>query len=224
MKMLKWLSILLLTTLTVAAQTVNPTYKLEDYGMRATYLNKIVLTPLSPVVGYNGFIQLTNDIAAQGLRQGTNQYTFTNIFSGYSYLVRGETPLGSFSFTNCFPVGLTGAVNASVYMCSSNNLNMFTANVLVDGGDTTPGPLASKLVAGSNITITTNGVDGNESLTITSTGGGGGSSALYGNGSPAGIVSATPGTSYLDTNLASFYLKTNGSGSSGWFWMIQGHK
>jgi hypothetical protein len=51
-------------------------------------------------------------------------------------------------------------------------------------------------------------------------GGGGGGSGLYGSGSPAGAVSASPGTTYIDTSTGNFWVKQTGTGSSGWLELI----
>lgn len=55
-------------------------------------------------------------------------------------------------------------------------------------------------------------------------GGGGGSgtggSGFTGVGSPEGVVTATPGTSYLDTAGDSLWYKESGSGNTGWIQLI----
>ena len=45
-------------------------------------------------------------------------------------------------------------------------------------------------------------------------GGGGG---LAGVGSPEGVVAANPGRTYLDTSTNGFWVKNNGTGTTGWF-------
>ena len=57
-------------------------------------------------------------------------------------------------------------------------------------------------------------------INANSTGGGGsgtGGAGIVGVGSPEGIVTATPGTSYFDTSTNSFWYKRTGSGNTGWF-------
>lgn len=51
-------------------------------------------------------------------------------------------------------------------------------------------------------------------------GSGGGGSGLSGAGSPEGSVTASPGTTYLDTSTNSFWAKSSGSGNTGWFQLI----
>ena len=51
-------------------------------------------------------------------------------------------------------------------------------------------------------------------------GGGGGGSGLAGTGSPQGVVSASPGTTYLDTSANGFWAKASGSGNVGWVNLI----
>lgn len=52
--------------------------------------------------------------------------------------------------------------------------------------------------------------------TSVSGGGGGGSGGLSGVGSPQGSVAASPGTTYVDTATANFWVKQSGSGNTGW--------
>jgi len=51
-------------------------------------------------------------------------------------------------------------------------------------------------------------------------GGGGGSgtgqSGIVGTGSPEGVVTATPGTSYLDGSTGAYWDKQTGNGNTGW--------
>lgn len=140
----------------------------------------------------------------------TAQTTVTPILRG---LLQTDLNGGGKKITNL--VDITDSVGHSLLSGSK---------VKLSATDTNSNYLLQKLLPGSNITFQTNNVGGNESVTIASTGGGGGSTALYGNGSPAGTVAAMPGTSYLDTNQISFYVKTNGSGSAGWFWLIRGRQ
>ncbi len=55
-------------------------------------------------------------------------------------------------------------------------------------------------------------------------GGGGGSgtgqSGIVGTGSPEGVVTATAGTIYYDSNAGAFYVKGSGSGNTGWVSLI----
>jgi hypothetical protein len=44
-----------------------------------------------------------------------------------------------------------------------------------------------------------------------------GAGGLAGVGSPEGVVAANPGQTYLDTSTNSFWVKNNGTGTSGWF-------
>ena len=48
-------------------------------------------------------------------------------------------------------------------------------------------------------------------------GGGAGTGTFSGVGSPEGVVTASPGATYLDTSTNGFWVKNNGSGSTGWF-------
>lgn len=47
-------------------------------------------------------------------------------------------------------------------------------------------------------------------------GGSGGSGGLQGAGSPEGVVTADPGTTYVDSTGHAFYVKETGSGNTGW--------
>jgi hypothetical protein len=53
-----------------------------------------------------------------------------------------------------------------------------------------------------------------------SAGGGTGGGGLAGVGSPEGVTTANPGTTYLDTASGSFYAKQTGSGNTGWLQLI----
>lgn len=55
---------------------------------------------------------------------------------------------------------------------------------------------------------------------IGSTGGGTGSAGLYGTGSPEGVKTADPGTTYLDTDTGDFWVKKTGTGNTGWLELI----
>ena len=66
--------------------------------------------------------------------------------------------------------GVKSAVNNSDFVAGFQ----LQGTVLVDNSDTTPGFLASKFVAGSNVTLTVNNAGSNETMTIAATGGGGG--------------------------------------------------
>jgi hypothetical protein len=44
-----------------------------------------------------------------------------------------------------------------------------------------------------------------------------GTGGLAGIGSPEGVVTASPGTTYLDTSTNGFWVKNNGTGNTGWF-------
>lgn len=52
-------------------------------------------------------------------------------------------------------------------------------------------------------------------------GGGGGGGGLVGVGSPQGVVTANPGTSYLDSSGDHFWFKKTGTGNTGWVELIQ---
>lgn len=50
--------------------------------------------------------------------------------------------------------------------------------------------------------------------------GGGGGSGQSGAGSPEGVVTAEPGTTYFNTTDSSFWAKGTGSGNTGWVQLI----
>lgn len=52
------------------------------------------------------------------------------------------------------------------------------------------------------------------------TGGGGSGSGLSGVGSPQGVVTASPGTTYLQTDTGSFWAKQTGTDANGWIELI----
>lgn len=47
-------------------------------------------------------------------------------------------------------------------------------------------------------------------------GAGGGGGGESGTGSPEGVVTASPGTTYYDTASGSFWVKGSGTGNTGW--------
>lgn len=47
-------------------------------------------------------------------------------------------------------------------------------------------------------------------------GGGGGGTGLSGTGSPEGVTTASPGTTYIDTAAPALYGKVTGTGNTGW--------
>jgi len=47
-------------------------------------------------------------------------------------------------------------------------------------------------------------------------GSGGGAAGKYGTGSPEGVVTAPPGTTYARTDTGGLWTKNSGTGSSGW--------
>ena len=50
--------------------------------------------------------------------------------------------------------------------------------------------------------------------------GGTGSGGLNGVGSPEGVQTASPGTTYLDTSNFNFWAKATGTGNTGWIELI----
>lgn len=53
-----------------------------------------------------------------------------------------------------------------------------------------------------------------------SEGGGTGGGGEAGAGSPEGVVTANPGTTYVDTSDESFWVKLTGTGNTGWIQLI----
>jgi len=55
-------------------------------------------------------------------------------------------------------------------------------------------------------------------------GGGGGGAGFSGSGSPEGVVTASVGATYVQTNTtpASFWVKHTGSGNTGWDLLVEG--
>ena len=50
----------------------------------------------------------------------------------------------------------------------------------------------------------------------------GGTGGQSGSGSPEGVVTATPGTTYLDTNAPyDFWVKATGTGNTGWVMKVE---
>ncbi len=45
-------------------------------------------------------------------------------------------------------------------------------------------------------------------------------SGLNGSGSPEGVVTANPGTTYFDTASAIFWVKQTGTGNTGWYQLV----
>lgn len=51
-------------------------------------------------------------------------------------------------------------------------------------------------------------------------GGGSGTGTFSGTGSPQGVVTASPGATYVDTSNGNFWTKLSGTGNSGWLEQI----
>lgn len=51
-------------------------------------------------------------------------------------------------------------------------------------------------------------------------GGGTGGAGIVGSGSPQGVVTSPPGTSYFDSSTNSFWYKRTGTGNTGWVELI----
>lgn len=91
-----------------------------------------------------------------------------------------------------------------------------TGYVRVSDTDTTLGSLINKIVAGTNITITQNNVGGNETITISSSGGGGSFAKL----TPTGALNqgsftftSAPSVIVVDNKALQ---KTNTDGTANW--------
>ncbi len=52
------------------------------------------------------------------------------------------------------------------------------------------------------------------------TGGGGGGGGLSGSGSPEGVETANPGTTYWDATGKVFWVKDTGAGNTGWYDLV----
>lgn len=57
-------------------------------------------------------------------------------------------------------------------------------------------------------------------LVAAQSGGGGGGGGLSGIGSPEGVQTANPGTTYTQTDTGSFWTKLTGAGNTGWLELI----
>jgi hypothetical protein len=55
---------------------------------------------------------------------------------------------------------------------------------------------------------------------LSSGGGGTGGPGIVDVGSPEGVITAPPGTSYLDSSTDNFWFKASGSGNTGWVELI----
>jgi hypothetical protein len=55
---------------------------------------------------------------------------------------------------------------------------------------------------------------------IIGSGGGTGGAGIVGSGSPEGVVTAPPGTSYFNSATNSFWYKRTGAGNTGWVELI----
>lgn len=90
---------------------------------------------------------------------------------------------------------IIGAVLVSAVTVNAAGVNTITQLqtyfAKVSSGDTTPGYLFSKLVAGANITLTKNNPGANETITISSTGGGGGGGGAFSTTSIIGLATTT---------------------------------
>lgn len=53
-----------------------------------------------------------------------------------------------------------------------------------------------------------------------STGSGPGTGTFSGTGSPEGVVTASPGSTYLQTESGSFWMKQTGTGNTGWLEIV----
>ena len=110
---------LLLAAFALPAQ-INVTYNLADFTQRPSSVVKVAMTPLEPFNNYNGTILVSSDIAQVTTAGGS--VTFSNVVAGYDYRITmflagtSPTPATAPSFTNGFPVGLSGNVNGANYL------------------------------------------------------------------------------------------------------------
>ena len=96
-----------------ARAQLNVTYTFANFVQQPAVVSIATLTPLQAFVGYTGATLVPIPIPRVTGTGGS--CIFSNLTAGYSYLLDLKIGKSDFYFTNGFPVGLTGNVNASTY-------------------------------------------------------------------------------------------------------------
>lgn len=158
-----WLSLLALAP--VAPAAINITYYVSDFGLNSNSVRRVTITPISKAGDYSGSYLAPTAMLPDSFTNGTA--IFSNKVAGYAYMLSLETTFSTTRRTNMFPSALSGNVNGYNYGAL---LTGFAADGSVLSWAYYYTTNVTYLIAGSGVTITTNG----SAYTIASTGGGGG--------------------------------------------------
>lgn len=139
---------------TVTGNLLDTTGTASDLTLRFRPLTPPFATGLNTIISQGASVRSRGGVFSISLKEGQYQ-VISDRLNGYI-----TVPTGSSTYN----------INSlwSKFFSFSDTNN--TAQVAVTASDTTAAPLASKLVAGSNITFSTNNAGGNETLTITASG------------------------------------------------------
>lgn len=158
---------------------LNVTYNLANFSSQPQAIKQVKMFPLV-AVGTNGSGSILVPIPMTQLTSFSGSLTYSNIVPGYSYRVwlLGDEDRPVATFTNYFPPNLSGTVNAANYL-GFTNAPAF--------GFYFPVGLYTNVVAGSNVFLTTDGLDD--------------------------LIVNTPGTSINGLNGAVSFVITNTAGT-----------
>ncbi len=176
-----------------------------------TVTNRVVtLTPKSPLPRSYG----TNLFPTEPYTRKTDvngMCWFSNtVYGNYTIDIAGN-PGATFPIIVPDASGWTNAANLRGSTNSPPQDGSFYTKAQVDAivAAVTVGAGIS-VAEGTGVTLSTN------SGVVTISGG-----TLHGNGSPQGSATGKQGFTYWDTNSANLWVKTNGTGSTGWQWLIK---
>lgn len=97
----------------IAQTTFNAVFHCTNFVSQPSAINKVTLTPLAPFVDFTNATLDDSPIVSQTDSNGI--VTFSNLFSGYSYIFELDASYKTVLRTNGFPSGLTGTVSAEPY-------------------------------------------------------------------------------------------------------------
>lgn len=99
---------------TANSQTnLSVTYSFANFSSHPTAVTGSYLTPLKALANYNGSMLTGSRMYPDWIT--TTNCGWTNLTPGYTYVFTLMNPLGNDTFTNGFPAGLSGSVNAWQY-------------------------------------------------------------------------------------------------------------
>lgn len=115
MRHITLLILLLSVAVSSTAQTTfNAVFHCTNFVSLPSMINRVQLTPLAPFADFTNVILDDSPIVGQTDTNGV--VTFSNLFSGYSYIFELDTSYKTILRTNGFPSGLTGIISAEAYI------------------------------------------------------------------------------------------------------------